>query len=166
MDSGHEVIAVDVDKIKVDCINEGRSPIVEPKLDEIIKKGVTTGRLSATSDVAAAVQSSEISLICVGTPSNEDGSLKLEYVVEVSEQIGAALKDKDEYHTVVLRSTCVPGTAQKYRNSCTGKNIRQNRRRRFWFGNNPEFLRESTAVFDYYNPPKIVIGGIMKKPPR
>ncbi len=158
VDSGHEVIAVDVDPKKIDCINEGRSPIVEPQLEDLIQKNVAAKKLSPGDDIAEAIANSEISLICVGTPSNEDGSLKLDYVIEVCEQIGVALKDKDEYHTVVLRSTCVPGTARDVAIPALEKASGKKAGVDFGFGNNPEFLRESTAVYDYYNPPKIVIG--------
>lgn len=158
VDSGHEVIAVDIDPIKVACINEGRSPIVEPGLEEIIGKAKAAGKLSATCDVAKAVAESEISLICVGTPSNDDGSLKLDYIVSVCEQIGEALKNKNEYHTVVLRSTCVPGTTRDVVMPALERASGKKAGVDFGLGNNPEFLRESTAVNDFFNPPKIVIG--------
>ena len=163
VDSGHEVIAVDKDPVKVKCITEGRSPIVEPELPELIKKGVENGTLAATQDCAEAVEKSDISLICVGTPSNSDGSLQLDYVEAVCKEIGEAIAKKDDYHVVVVRSTMVPGTAM---NVCkpileeaSGKKAGEG----FGFANNPEFLRESTAIFDYYNPPKIVIGADNEK---
>ena len=158
VDSGHEVIAVDIDSMKVDCLAAGKSPIVEPELDDIIEKSVREGKLRATNNITYAIENTEISLICVGTPSNEDGSLKLDYIVSACEQIGAALKDKDEYHTVVLRSTCVPGTAHGVAIPALERASGKKAGVDFGFGNNPEFLRESTAVYDYYNPPKIVIG--------
>lgn len=156
--SGHEVIAVDVEQVKVDCINEGRTPIVEPELDEIIAKGQAEGTLKATTDMAQAIADTEISLICVGTPSKADGSLSLGYVEDVCTQIGKALREKDEYHVVVLRSTVIPGTARDLAIPALEKASGKKAGVGFGFGNNPEFLRESTAVFDYYNPPKIVIG--------
>ena len=110
--SGHEVIAVDVDEVKVKCISEGRSPIIEPELQEIIAKGVADGQLKSTTNMAEAVNETDISLICVGTPSRADGSLQLDYVVDVCEQIGAVIKQKEGYHVVVLRSTVLPGTAK------------------------------------------------------
>lgn len=113
---------------------------------------------SARRMIAAAVMDSDISLVCVGTPSNPDGSLRLDYVEDVCREIGAALKDKDTYHTVVLRSTMVPGSAMNIAlpilESTSGKKAGSD----FGFANNPEFLRESSAIYDYYNPPKIVIG--------
>jgi GDP-mannose 6-dehydrogenase len=102
-------------------------------------------------------------MICVGTPSNEDGSLKLDYVEAVCRQIGEALKDKKTYHSVVLRSTVVPGTARNIAIPALEKASGKIAGKDFGFGNNPEFLRESTAIYDYFNPPKIVIGALDQK---
>ena len=107
---GHEVVGVDVNADKVEAVNAGRSPIVEPGLDDLLARGVADGRIRATLDTADAVQSSEVSLLCVGTPSRKNGSLDLSYLERVSEQIGAALRDKAAYHVVVVRSTVLPGT--------------------------------------------------------
>lgn len=157
-DSGHEVIAVDVDPVKVKCIQEARSPIIEKDLDETIKKAIDAGRLEATTDLKDAVRKTDMSLICVGTPSREDGSLDLGYVKTACEQIGEIIKETDGFHTVVLRSTMVPGSAysicKPILEAASGKKAGVD----FGFGNNPEFLRESTAIYDYYNPPKIVVG--------
>ncbi len=162
-DSGHDVIAYDPIQVKVDCINEGRSPIIEKDLDKIIKKTTSEGKLSATNSIKEAVEKSEISLICVGTPSREDGSLDLGYVKQCCKEIGETIKDKDSFHTVVLRSTMVPGSAMNIAlpilEEASGKKAGID----FGFGNNPEFLRESTAIYDYYNPPKIVIGASDEK---
>ena len=162
-DSGHEVIAVDTDAVKVSCIQAGRSPIVEPGLNEMTAAAVANGSLKATTDCTEAVMNSDMTLICVGTPSNEDGSLKLDYIRSVCSQIGAALKNKDQFHSVVLRSTVVPGTARSVAipilEDASGKTVGVD----FGFGNNPEFLRESTAIYDYFNPPKIVIGAVDDK---
>ena len=162
-DSGHEVIAVDTDAVKVSCIRAGRSPIVEPGLNEMIAAAVATGSLRATTDCEEAIMNSDMTLICVGTPSNEDGSLKLDYIRSVCSQIGAVLKNKDQFHSVVLRSTVVPGTARSVAipilEDASGKTAGVD----FGFGNNPEFLRESTAIYDYFNPSKIVIGAIDDK---
>ncbi|MCB9979045.1 MAG: UDP-glucose/GDP-mannose dehydrogenase family protein [Rhodospirillales bacterium] len=157
-DSGHTVLAVDMEEVKVRCINEGRSPIVEPGLDELIAKCQKNGALRATLSCEEAVNNTDISLICVGTPSNADGSLKLDYVEAVCKEIGEVIKNKKEFHTVVLRSTCVPGTARNVAIPALEKASGKKAGVDFGFGNNPEFLRESTAVYDYYNPPKIVIG--------
>jgi len=159
-DSGHEVIAVDVDPVKIRCIQEGRSPIVEPGLEDSIAKNVESGRLRATEDFEDAVQNSDLSLICVGTPSNPDGSLKFDYVEQACRHIGVALKNKETFHSVVLRSTVVPGAAYNIAIPTLEKESGKKSGRDFGFGNNPEFLRESTAIYDYFNPPKIVIGAL------
>lgn len=157
-ESGNEVIAVDTDPVKISRINEGKSPIVEPGLEELIAENVRQGRLKATADAREAVLSSDVSLICVGTPSHEDGSLNLQYVRESARGIGNALQDKQEFHAVVLRSTVIPGTSRKsfipVLEESSGKKAGED----FGFGYNPEFLREGTAIRDYYSPPKIVIG--------
>ena len=162
-ESGFEVIAIDKDPVKVKCIAEGRSPIIEPGLPEMIKKHQENGRLKATLDVREAVMNSDISLICVGTPSNADGSLKLDYVEGVCREIGEILKEKDAWHSVVLRSTVVPGTARDIAIPALEKASGKKAGEDFGFGNNPEFLRESTAIDDYFNPPKIVIGALDDK---
>ncbi len=162
-DSGHEVIAIDTDPVKVKCIQEGRSPIVEPGLPELIKKNVEAGRLKATLSCEEAVMGSDMSLICVGTPSNTDGSLKLDYVEAVCREIGEVLKKKKDFHMVILRSTVVPGTAHNIAIPALEKASGKKAGVDFGFGNNPEFLRESTAIYDYFNPPKIVIGAIDEK---
>ena len=162
-DSGHEVIAIDTDPLKVKCIQEGRSPIVEPGLGELIAARVADGSLRATMSCEEAIMNSDMSLICVGTPSNEDGSLMLNYIKSVCSQIGVVLKNKQAFHSVVLRSTVVPGTARSVAipilEDSSGKKAGVD----FGFGNNPEFLRESTAIYDYFNPPKVVIGALDDK---
>lgn len=162
-DSGHNVIAIDTDPVKVKCIQEGRTPIIEPGLADMIKKNADEGRLTATLSCEEAVMNSDISLICVGTPSNADGSLKLDYVEAVCREIGAVLKNKKEFHIVVLRSTVVPGTAHNIAIPALEKASGKKAGVDFGFGNNPEFLRESTAIYDYFNPPKIVIGAMDEK---
>ncbi len=155
---GHTVIGVDPYKPKVDLINVGQTPVIEKDIGEIIDIAVKQGLLSAVSDVAEAVSGTDMSLICVGTPSQINGSLDLKYVRNVCEQIGVALRDKDGFHVVVARSTMLPGsmndvvipTLEAYSGMKVGTD--------FGVCNNPEFLRESTAVFDYFNPPKTVIG--------
>lgn len=163
VDTGHDVIAIDMDPIKVDCIKDGRSPIVEPQLNELIAKGKASGKLTATLSTEEAVMNSDVSLICVGTPSNTDGSLKLDYIEDCCRQIGEVLKKKDKFHVVCLRSTCVPGTGRNIAIPALEKASGKKEGVDFGFSNNPEFLRESTAVFDYYNPPKIVVGADNEK---
>ncbi|MDO6591918.1 UDP-glucose/GDP-mannose dehydrogenase family protein [Loktanella sp. D2R18] len=157
---GHDVIAVDVDPGKIKAINAGLSPIVENGLDELIKDVVSAGRLTATDDVEYAINNTDASFVCVGTPSAPDGSVGLKYVVSVCESIGAALAKKDTFHSVVIRSTIVPGSCE---NTCiptlegsSGKKAGTD----FGVGYYPEFLRESTAIEDYYDPGLIVFGAL------
>src|SRR6187455_2565501 len=107
---GHEVIGIDVNADKVASVNAGRSPIVEPGLEALLADGVAQKRLRATTNTEDAVNGSDLSLICVGTPSRRNGSLDLKYLVRVCEQIGAVLRTKQDYHVVVVRSTVLPGT--------------------------------------------------------
>jgi GDP-mannose 6-dehydrogenase len=155
---GHQVVGVDLNATKVDLINAGMSPIVEEGTLPLIQEAVHQGRLRATRDAGEAVAASEVSLICVGTPSQLNGNLDLTYVRRVSEQIGEALKSKKEFHVVVCRSTVLPGTMRKIiipaLEQCSSKRAGAD----FGVCNNPEFLREGTAVDDFYHPPKIVIG--------
>lgn len=155
---GHEVIGLDPNQIKVDLINKGISPIIEKDIGEMIAKTVASGHLRATSDIREAVMGSDISLICVGTPSQLNGNLNLSYVRRVCEEIGTALKEKTSFHVVVSRSTMLPGSMRDVviptLEASSGKKAGVD----FGVCNNPEFLREGTAVYDYYNPPKTVIG--------
>lgn len=155
---GHTVIGVDTSQTKVDLINQGKSPIIEKDIDGIIADSVKEGRLSATTSCQTAVMASQVSLVCVGTPSQTNGSLDLTYVRRVCEQIGEALAQKDDRHVVIIRSTMLPGTmadvVQPTLEESSGKKAGVD----FGLAINPEFLRESTAVYDYYNPPKTVVG--------
>uniref|UniRef100_A4XSX6 GDP-mannose 6-dehydrogenase n=1 Tax=Ectopseudomonas mendocina (strain ymp) TaxID=399739 RepID=A4XSX6_ECTM1 len=155
---GHEVIGVDVSQTKIDLINQGKSPIVEPGLAELLEAGVNSGRLRGTTDVAAAVMASELSFIAVGTPSKRNGDLDLGYMESVCKQIGAALRDKQDRHTVVVRSTVLPGTVKNVVipliEAASGKKAGVD----FGVATNPEFLRESTAIKDYDFPAMTVIG--------
>lgn len=155
---GHEVIGLDPNQIKVDLINKGITPIIEKDIGEMIAKTVASGHLRATSDIREAVIGSDISLICVGTPSQLNGNLNLSYVRRVCEEIGTALKEKASFHVVVSRSTMLPGSMRDVviptLEASSGKKAGVD----FGVCNNPEFLREGTAVYDYYNPPKTVIG--------
>lgn len=155
--AGHQVVGVDVNSVKVDLINSGRSPIVEPDLDALLEGAVKSGALRATTDTAAAVRDAEITLVCVGTPSNADGSLNLEYVHNVCREIGAALRGSDGFHVVVLRSTMLPGTAE----ACSGIISRESGREPgdgFTVASNPEFLREGSAIRDFRNPAFTLVG--------
>jgi GDP-mannose 6-dehydrogenase len=160
---GHEVIGVDPSNAKVDLINSGSTPIIENDIGEIIAAAVKDGRLRATANVDEAVQGTEMSLICVGTPSQLNGSLDLKYIRRVCEEIGAAVKKKSAFHVVVARSTMLPGSMRSVviptLEEFSGKKAGQG----FGVCINPEFLREGTAVYDFYNPPKTVIGEIDKR---
>ena len=155
---GHTIVAVDVNPGKIDAINAGRSPIVEPGLDEMTAAEVAKGRLKAISDVTSAIGETEISLICVGTPSRDNGAIDLSYVTRVGEQIGEALGRKRDFHSIVLRSTVLPGTTQDVLQpvieAASGKKAGVD----FGLGYYPEFLRESTAIRDYDDPGAVVFG--------
>ena len=158
--NGHLVIGVDVSQTKVDMINKGYSPIIEEKIGDIIAKAVNEGNLRATTDANGAVDNSDLSLICVGTPSQSNGSLDLKYVRNVCEQIGQALQASTSYHVVVARSTMLPGSMLNIVIRALAGLLPENVRVDFGVCNNPEFLREGTAVDDFFNPPKTVIGEI------
>jgi len=155
---GHEVVGVDVNADKVDAVNAGRSPIVEPGLEELLQQGVSQGRLRATTDTAEAVHATDISLLCVGTPSRKNGSLDLSYLVRVCEQIGDVLKTKDSYHVVVVRSTVLPGTTHGQVIPALEKHSGKQYGVGFGVAVNPEFLREGTAIKDFRHPPLTLIG--------
>jgi GDP-mannose 6-dehydrogenase len=157
-DNGHRVLGVDVNPTKVKIINEGRSPIVEHGLDELLCKGVESGSIRATSDSRQAVHETDISIICVGTPSNSNGSLDLRYVERVALEIGEALATKDGYHTVILRSTVLPGTTEEVVIPALEKTSGKKCGVDFGVCFNPEFLREGSSIKDFYNPPFTVIG--------
>jgi GDP-mannose 6-dehydrogenase len=155
--NGHRCIGVDLNEVKVDFINSGRASIVEKEIDIIISKQHQTGRISATSNFLDAVKNSEVSIICVGTPSTNNGHLNLSAIYKVAEEIGQGLKQKDTFHVIVIRSTVLPGTNEKVRHiiqNISGKNGENH----FAVVSNPEFLREGTAVNDYFNPPYTLIG--------
>ena len=155
---GHEVIGVDVNAEKVAAINDGRSPIVEPGLDELLARCSSEGRLRATTDTAEAIRDSEVSLLCVGTPSRKNGSLDLTYLERVSEQVGAVLKDKPGYHVVVVRSTVLPGTTHDVVIPALERESGKKYGDGFGVSVNPEFLREGTALKDFRKPPLTLVG--------
>ena len=155
---GHHVIGVDPVAAKVDLINRGQSPIIEEEIAEIIEESAKAGRLRATADSTQAILDTELSFVCVGTPSQPNGNLDLQYIRRICEQIGEALRNKASRHTVVIRSTILPGTMQSTviptLEQASGKKAGVD----FGVCNNPEFLREGSAVKDFRNPPKTVIG--------
>lgn len=155
---GHQVIGVDPIRAKVDLINAGQTPIIEAEIGEIIAAVIKSGRLHATDDQDEAIRQTELSFVCVGTPSQSNGNLDLTYIRRVCELIGKSLKHKSARHTVVIRSTILPGTMhgiviptlEEYSGKKAGDG--------FGICNNPEFLREGSAVKDFNFPPKTVIG--------
>lgn len=161
-DIGHIAICVDVDKNKVDMINEGKSPIWEEGLEDLLKKYVPN-KISATSNYDDAVKKSDISFICVGTPSDDKGNIDLSIIRAAASSLGKAIAKKDDYHVVVVKSTVVPQTTEnivlplleKYSDKRAGKD--------FGVAMNPEFLREGKAVYDFMHPDKIVVGAIDDK---
>jgi GDP-mannose 6-dehydrogenase len=155
---GHTVVGVDVKADKVASLNEGRSPIVEKGLDELIRTAAADGSLRATTSTADAVNATELSLLCVGTPSRKNGSLDLSYLERVCEQIGEALARKSGYHVVVVRSTVLPGTTHDLVIPTLEKASGRKYGDGFGVTVNPEFLREGTAIHDFRHPPLTLVG--------
>ena len=155
---GHTVVGVDVSPDKVTSLNEGRSPIVEKGLDELIRDNTQNGRLRATTSTKEAVDTTDLSLICVGTPSRKNGSLDLTYLERVCEQIGEALASKASYHVVVVRSTVLPGTTHGVVIPALERTSGKKYGAGFGVAVNPEFLREGTAIQDFRHPPMTLIG--------
>ena len=155
---GHTVVGVDVNPDKVASLNEGRSPIVEKGLDELIRDNAANGRLRATTSTKEAVDATDLSLICVGTPSRRNGSLDLTYLERVCEQIGEALKTKSSYHVVVVRSTVLPGTTHDVVIPALERTSGKQYGTGFGVSVNPEFLREGTAIQDFRHPPMTLVG--------
>ena len=166
---GHDVIGVDVNQMKVDMLQDGKSPIVEKDineiLDEVLRLSAQSGKgsLKTTTNATDAVKNTDLSLICVGTPSRPNGSLSLEYIKSCARDIGEGLKEKDGYHVVVGRSTMLPGSIE----DVIIKKIEELSEKKagtdFGAVMNPEFLREGSSVFDFYNPPVTVIGELDRK---
>ncbi len=157
-ESGHEVIGSDVNPLKVQIFNEGRSPVVEPGVEEIIAQAVKENRLRATTSAVEAVMDSDVSLVCVGTPGHHNGSLDLTYIKNVCKEIGSALETKHRYHVVVMRSTMLPGTIQDVVIPTLEVYSGKKAGRDFGVAINPEFLREGTSIYDFYHPPFTLIG--------
>jgi GDP-mannose 6-dehydrogenase len=155
---GHRVIGVDVNRQKVEALGAARSPIVEARMDELVAEAVGAGRLSATTDAVQAVRDSSVSFVCVGTPSQRNGKLDLRHVEHAAREIGAALREKESRHVVVLRSTVLPGTTASV--LIPALEAAGNRRAGSDFAvcYNPEFMREGTAVADFLAPPYTILG--------
>ena len=155
---GHKVVGIDVSRDKVESMAAGRTPILEPGIQEIISEFHAKGQLSATTDVEKAVRETDVSFICVGTPSQPNGKLDLSGIKHVCEQIGTVLKTKNTFHIVATRSTILPGTTADVitpaLEAASGKKAGID----FGVATNPEFLREGSAIKDFLNPPMTVFG--------
>jgi GDP-mannose 6-dehydrogenase len=157
---GHEVIGVDPERTKVELINAGRSPIIEKDIGEIIAAQVKAGRLAASTDVDTAVRHTDLVFVCVGTPSLANGGIDLRYIRRVCEQIGKTLATHPGAPVIVMRSTMLPGTMRETVIPLLEKHSGKRAGEEFGVCINPEFLREGTAVYDYDNPPKTVVGEV------
>ena len=155
--NGNTIIGIDTNQVKTDLINQGLPTIIEKDIDIIIKDAHNADLISATVSFEQAVIDTNVSIVCVGTPSSEQGHLDLSYIYTTATQIGTALKKKDDFHIIAIRSTVLPGTNEK-----VGTLIEQasgkKRNKGFAVVSNPEFLREGTAVNDFFNPPLTVVG--------
>ncbi len=156
--AGHKVIGVDVSPVKVEMMASGHTPIVEARMSELIAEGHRAGLLHATTNAEDAVCNSDISFVCVGTPSLRSGKLDLSYVERVVHEIGVALRQKQSHHVVVLRSTVLPGTTEALviptLEQASGRSVGSH----FAVCYNPEFMREGSAVADFFQPPYTVLG--------
>ena len=156
-DLGNEVVCLDILEEKINMLNSGKSPIYEPGLDELLKRGLKSKRLIGSTEIEQNVRNSDITFICVGTPSDKNGNIDLSYIKSASSSIGRALRDKSEEHTVIVKSTVVPLTTEEV----VMPNILKKsgwKRENLGIGMNPEFLREGSAIHDAQNPDRIVIG--------
>ena len=155
---GHKVTGIDISKMKVEMLDAGRTPIIEARMEQLVAEGRKGCRLHATTDSTAAVLASDLSFVCVGTPSLRTGKLDLSHVQKVASEIGAALKQKETFHTIVLRSTVLPGTTEMLMipaiESASGKKAGKD----FAVCYNPEFMREGSAVADFLQPPYTILG--------
>jgi GDP-mannose 6-dehydrogenase len=157
---GNQVVGVDVSPDKVQMVSEGRTPVVEERIGELIAEQVSEGRLRATTEAAEAIAETDVALVCVGTPSTPAGDLTTTYLEQVADEIGAALRDREDRYTVVLRSTMLPTTCDEVirprLEAASGKVAGEG----FGLAVNPEFLREGSSVRDFFDPPKTVIGQV------
>jgi len=156
--NGHTVVGVDPDTRKLEFIRAGKAPILEDGVEDLMREAADSGLLTVTDNCADAINQTDLSLVCVGTPSAPDGSLGLTYVTKVCEEIGQALAKKDGKHTVVIRSTVAPGTTLNILKPILEEHAGGKAGEKFGLAMNPEFLRESTSIKDFYDPPYTVVG--------
>ena len=159
---GHEVVGVDTNPLKLDLLRKGETPVLEPGLAEMVQETVADGRLTVTADGRSAVHATDLSLICVGTPSNGNGSLDVAALERVAGTIGEALGEIEHRHTVVVRSTVLPGTTEKRIRPLLEASSGRVAGPDFGLAMNPEFLREGSSVADFEEPPKTVVGQLDK----
>lgn len=155
--NGHKVIGVDVDGNKVSQINQGLPTIIEKDIDIIIQDEHQKGKISATTDFKYAIENTELSIVAVGTPSSDKGHLNLQYIYNVAKHFAEAMKEKNAFHIIAIRSTVLPGTVGKF-TQIVEDGSGKKRDKDFAVLSNPEFLREGSAVYDYYHPPITLIG--------
>jgi GDP-mannose 6-dehydrogenase len=155
---GHKVIGVDVSREKVEMLDSGRTPIVEARMSELVAEASKACRLHATTDATEAVLNSDVSFVCVGTPSLKNGKLDLSHIENVAREIGAAIKQKKSPHVFVLRSTVLPGTTETIALPILERESGKKCGRDFTVCYNPEFMREGSAVADFLNPPYTILG--------
>ena len=156
---GHQVIGCDIDPTKLDLIRSRKSPILEEGIQELMRDVVDSGRVKVTNDAVQAVNDSEVSFICVGTPSAANGSQDLSAILRLAEQIGAALKSKRAFHTIVVRSTVQPGTLEEKIEPILERESGKKSGVDFGLAFQPEFLREGSSIRDYDHPPYTIVGG-------
>jgi len=156
---GHKVVGVDIDDTKLDLIRKGYSPIIEEGMPELMADAASSGRVTVTNSATEAVHGTELSFVCVGTPSRANGSHDLSALERLSEQLGEALKNKNDFHTIVIRSTVVPGTVEDMIRPIIEKHSGKKSGADFGLCFQPEFLREGSSIKDYDNPPFTVTGG-------
>jgi GDP-mannose 6-dehydrogenase len=157
--SGHRIVGVDPNLTKVEMIGTGKGPVIEAGLDDLITQGVRAGRIRATTSADEAISETDVSMICVGTPSHGNGSLDLSHIEKVCHEIGVALGEKGASHTVVVRSTMLPGSTEDVviptLEAASGRHVGGD----LGVCVNPEFLREGTSIRDFFDPPFTLIGG-------
>lgn len=155
---GHTVTGVDVDTMKVEALKAGKSPVRETELPELIRTAVVQGRLSATTLALEAIRQTDLTLVCVGTPSQANGRLDLTYVRRVCSEIGACLRGISRAHTIIIRSTMLPGSTEDVIVPTLEEASGRREGHDFTVMYNPEFMREGSSVHDFFHPPKIVFG--------